>query len=197
MFGMAATKSDSCTSAGRDWVTFAHGERKLFIYVEVRSPSSSTSAMEVIHTDMKPCVLSNVASLTDNCTETLVEQPTEHDATSHPLRGRASVYPPLNQAAHLTSSSRKSKFLYSSRDIPDRSQPINSAVRLSPVVAPVRTNLCSDNDNDHSFRQFSSLKALTCFDHLAATITQNAKLAAFRFGSWWCGAGNDPCTSPL
>ena len=80
MSGIAATRSDSCTSAGRDWVTFAHGERKLFIYVEVRSPSSSTSAMEVIHTDMKPCVLSNVASGTDNCTETLVEQPTEHDA---------------------------------------------------------------------------------------------------------------------
>ena len=58
MSGMAATRSDSCTSAGRDWVTFAHGERKLFIYVEVRSPSSSTSAMEVIHTDTKPCVLS-------------------------------------------------------------------------------------------------------------------------------------------
>ena len=51
MSGMAATRSDSCTSAGRDWVTFAHGERQPFIYVEMRSPSSSTSAMEVIHTD--------------------------------------------------------------------------------------------------------------------------------------------------
>ena len=78
MSGMAATRRDSCTSAGRDWVTFAHRERKLFIYVEVRSPSSSTSAMEVIHTDMKPCVLSNVASGTDNCTETLVEQPIDN-----------------------------------------------------------------------------------------------------------------------
>ena len=125
MSGMAATRSHSCTSAGRDWVTFAHGERKLFIHVGVRTPSSSTSAMEVIHTDTKPCVLSNVASGTDNCTETLVEQPIDkcrsaeagtpvcwqHDATSHPLRGRASVYLLLNQASHLTSFPEKSKFL--------------------------------------------------------------------------------------
>ena len=63
--------------------------------------------MEVIHTGMKPSVLSNVASGTDNCTETLVEQPIEHDATSRPLRGRASVCPLLNQAAHLTSFPEK------------------------------------------------------------------------------------------
>ena len=60
-----------------------------------------------------------------NCTETLVKQPIDkclsakagrlvcwqHDATSHPLMGRASVYTLLNQASHLTSFPEKSEFL--------------------------------------------------------------------------------------
>ena len=28
-------------------------------------------------------------------------------------------------------------------------------------------------------------------------MTQNAKLGSILFGSWWCGAGKDPRTSPL
>ena len=27
-------------------------------------------------------------------------------------------------------------------------------------------------------------------------MTQNAKLGSISFGSWWCGAGNDPRTTP-
>ena len=30
-----------------------------------------------------------------------------------------------------------------------------------------------------------------------ATMTQIEKLGSVSFGSWWCGAGNDPRTSPL
>ena len=29
------------------------------------------------------------------------------------------------------------------------------------------------------------------------TMTQIRKLGSVSFGSWWCGAGNDPRTSPL
>ena len=29
------------------------------------------------------------------------------------------------------------------------------------------------------------------------TMTQIGKLGSVSFGSWWCGAGNDPRTSPL
>ena len=35
-------------------------------------------------------------------------------------------------------------------------------------VHAVRTSLCTDNDNDHSFRKLCSLKALTCSGHLNA-----------------------------
>ena len=29
------------------------------------------------------------------------------------------------------------------------------------------------------------------------TMTQIGQLGSVSFGSWWCGAGNDPRTSPL